>query len=58
MVQSAIEDKDFQALYYIAYKKMSSLEPVDIDLEEIADEDVKWDDDVIKDLRSRLEKIR
>ena len=29
---------------------MASWEPVDINCDEIADEDVKWDDDVIKDL--------
>ena len=34
MVQSAIEDKDFQALYYITYKKW---EPDEIDFEDKAD---------------------
>ena len=37
---------------------MDSWEPVDIDLDEIADEDVKWDDDVMKDLESRFENLR
>ena len=36
---------------------MASLEPVDIDRDEIADEDVKWDDDVIKDLEIRFNKL-
>ena len=33
---------------------MVSWEPVDIDRDEITDEDVKWDDDVMKDLEIRL----
>ena len=37
---------------------MSSWEPVDIDRDEISDEDVKWDDDVMKDLESRFEELR
>ena len=37
---------------------MASWEPVDIDRDEISDEDVKWDDDVIKDLESRFEELR
>ena len=37
---------------------MSSSEPVDIDRDEIADEDVKWDNDVMKDLESRFEEIK
>ena len=37
---------------------MSSWEPVDIARDEISDEDVKWDDDVIKDLESRFEELR
>ena len=37
---------------------MDSWEPVDIDRDEIADEDVKWNDDVMKDLESRFEKLR
>ena len=37
---------------------MTSWEPVDIDRDEIADEDVKWDDDVMKDLESRFEDPR
>ena len=37
---------------------MASWEPVDIDRDEIADEDVKWDDDVMKDLGSRFEELR
>ena len=37
---------------------MSSWEPVDVDHDEIADEDVKWDDDVMKDLESRFEELR
>ena len=31
---------------------------VDIDRDEISDEDVKWDDDVIKDLEMRFNKLR
>ena len=37
---------------------MASWEPVDIDRDEMADEDVKWDDDVMKDLESRFEELR
>ena len=37
---------------------MASWEPVDIDHDEILDEDVKWDDDVMKDLESRFEELR
>ena len=37
---------------------MSSWEPIDIDRDEIADEDAKWDDDVMKDLESRFEELR
>ena len=37
---------------------MSSWEPVDIERDEISDEDVKWDDDVMKDLESRFEELR
>ena len=37
---------------------MDSLETVDIDLGGTGDEDVKWDDDVVKDLESRYEELR
>ena len=37
---------------------MTLWEPVDIDHDEIADEDVKWDDDVMKNLESRFEDLR
>ena len=37
---------------------MTSWEPVDIDRDEIADEDVKWDDGLMKDLESRFENLR
>ena len=37
---------------------MASWEPVDIDHDGIADEDVKWDDDVMKDLEIRFKKLR
>ena len=37
---------------------MASWEPVDIDCDEIADEDIKWDDDVMKDLEIRFNKLR
>ena len=37
---------------------MTSWEPVDIDRDEISDEDVKWNDDVMKDLESRFEVLR
>ena len=33
-------------------------EPLDIDYGKIADEDVKWDDDVVNDLQKRFEEIR
>ena len=36
---------------------MVSFEPVDIDYK-IGDEDYKWDDDVIKDLEVRFNKLR
>ena len=37
---------------------MASWQPVDIDRDEIADEDVTWDDDIMKDLVSRFERLR
>ena len=37
---------------------MATWEPVDVDHDEISDEDVKWDDDVMKDLESRFEELR
>ena len=37
---------------------MDSWELVDIDSDEIADEDDKWDDDVMNDLEGRLEEPR
>ena len=37
---------------------MVSFEPVDIDYNKIGDEDYKWDDDVIKDLELRFNKLR
>ena len=37
---------------------MSSWEEVDINHDEIADEDVKWDDDVMNDLERRFEELR
>ena len=37
---------------------MSTWEPVDIDYDKIGDEDYKWDDDVIKDLELRFNKLR
>ena len=37
---------------------MDSSEPVDIDLDEMADEDVKWDEYVVNDLQKRFEEIR
>ena len=37
---------------------MASWEPVDIDRDGIGDEDVKWDDDVMKDLESRFEELK
>ena len=57
MVHSAIEGKDFGHIY-IWHIKMASWEPVDIDRDEISDEDVKWDDDVMKDLEIRFNKLR
>ena len=57
-MQSVIEDKYFQSLYYITYKKMATWEPEGIDYDKIGDEDYKWDDDVIKDLELRFNKLR
>ena len=37
---------------------MPTWEPVDIDYDKIGDEDYKWDDDVIKDLEVRFNKLR
>ena len=37
---------------------MVSFEPVDTDYDKIGDEDYKWDDDVIKDLGLRFNKLR
>ena len=37
---------------------MASFEPVDVDYDKIGDEDYKWDDDVIKDLELRFNKLR
>ena len=37
---------------------MASWEPDEIDRDNIGDEDVKWDDDVIKDSHIRFEELR
>ena len=37
---------------------MATWEPVDTDYDKIEDEDYKWDDDVIKDLELRFNKLR
>ena len=37
---------------------MASWEPVDIDYDKIGDEDYKWDDDIMKDLELRFNKLR
>ena len=37
---------------------MTSFEPVDIDRDEVADEDDKWDVDVVDDLQKRFEELR
>ena len=37
---------------------MASWEPVDIDYDKIGEEDDNWDDDVIKDLEVRFNKLR
>ena len=37
---------------------MDSFEPVDVDYDKIGDEDYKWDNDVIKDLEVRFNKLR
>ena len=37
---------------------MASFESVDIDYDRIGDEDYKWDDDVVKDLEVRFNKLR
>ena len=59
MVQSAVEDKDFQALYYITYKKMATLEPDEIDFEDQYDKLDPIDDaDLNKSMNERNESIR
>ena len=37
---------------------MATFEPVDIDYDKIGDEDYKWDDDIVKDLELRFNKLR
>ena len=37
---------------------MATWEPEGIDYDKIGDEDYKWDDDVIKDLEVRFNKLR
>ena len=37
---------------------MASFEPVDIDRDGLGDEDYRWDDDVVKDLELRFNKLR
>ena len=37
---------------------MVSFETVDIDYDKIGDEDYKWDDDIVKDLELRFNKLR
>ena len=37
---------------------MATWEPDEIDCDKIGDEDYKWDDDVIKDLELRFNKLR
>ena len=37
---------------------MASWEPVDIDRDDMEDEDYKWDDDIVKDLELRFNKLR
>ena len=37
---------------------MASWEPVDIDYNKIRDEDYKWDDNIMKDLELRFNKLR
>ena len=37
---------------------MASWEPDEIDRDGIGDEDVEWDDDVMKNLESRFERLR
>ena len=37
---------------------MATWEPVDVNYDKIGDEDYKWDDDVIKDLELRFNKLR
>ena len=58
MAQSAIEDKDFRAYIYIAYKKMASWEPVDIDRDGTGDAYDKWDDAFMSNLEMRNNKLR
>ena len=37
---------------------MATWEPVDIDYDKTGDEDYKWDDDLMKDLKVRFNKLR
>ena len=37
---------------------MATWEPVDTDYDKIGDEDYKWDDDIVKDLELRFNKLR
>ena len=37
---------------------MATWEPVDTDYDKIGDEDSKWDDDIVKDLELRFNKLR
>ena len=37
---------------------MATWEPADIDYDKIGDEDYKWDDDVMKDLEVRFNKLK
>ena len=52
--QLAIEDKDFQALYYITYKKMALWEPDEIDFESEYDKADPIDDDNLDETMNEL----
>ena len=54
MAQLAIEDKDFQALYYVTYKKMVTWEPDEIDFEDQYDKADPIDDDSLDESINEL----
>ena len=57
MVQSAVEDKDLQALYYITYKKMATWEPDEIDFEDQYDKEDPIDDAILDESMNELNRL-